>query len=258
MRLDQISLRLRPRGAYEATDLGVRLLQQNARAVYRAWFAIVVPAMLLIISLQSIEPWVPALMLWWLKPVYDRVVLYVLSRVVFGQRVTVADVSSAWRVWLGSGLIGALTWRRLDLTRTFSLPVFMLEGLRGKARRQRIKVLQKNTRSEAVLTQLAYLHIDMAISIGAIALIAMLLPQYINLPIWSWVIGQDVPSAWTTVTLLTYIAAVTVIEPLYVAAGFALYLNRRVQLEAWDIEISLRRAALAAEPRAATFVGNRA
>jgi hypothetical protein len=31
------------------------------------------------------------------------------------------------------------------------------------------------------------------------------------------------------------------VEPLYVAAGFALYLNRRTQLEAWDIDLAFRR-----------------
>jgi hypothetical protein len=31
------------------------------------------------------------------------------------------------------------------------------------------------------------------------------------------------------------------IEPLYVACGFALYLNRRTQLEAWDIDLAFRR-----------------
>jgi hypothetical protein len=35
---------------------------------------------------------------------------------------------------------------------------------------------------------------------------------------------------------------VVVLEPFYVAAGFAMYLNRRVQLEAWDIEQEFRRA----------------
>ena len=36
--------------------------------------------------------------------------------------------------------------------------------------------------------------------------------------------------------------AVLFLEPFYVAAGFALYVNRRVELEAWDVEQELRRA----------------
>jgi len=36
--------------------------------------------------------------------------------------------------------------------------------------------------------------------------------------------------------------AVMFVEPFYVAAGFAMYLNRRVELEAWDVEQDLRHA----------------
>jgi hypothetical protein len=39
-----------------------------------------------------------------------------------------------------------------------------------------------------------------------------------------------------------YVLVVALVEPFYVAAGFAMYLNRRVELEAWDIEQELRRA----------------
>ena len=51
---------------------------------------------------------------------------------------------------------------------------------------------------------------------------------------------------------IAYGAAVLVLEPFYVAAGFGLYLNRRTMLEGWDIEVALRRIA-AAPCRAAGF-----
>ena len=41
---------------------------------------------------------------------------------------------------------------------------------------------------------------------------------------------------------LAYAVSVAVVEPFYVAAGFGLYLNRRVELEAWDLEQEFRRA----------------
>ena len=39
-----------------------------------------------------------------------------------------------------------------------------------------------------------------------------------------------------------YGASVAFLEPFYVAAGFGMYVNRRVALEAWDIEQEFRRA----------------
>ncbi len=44
------------------------------------------------------------------------------------------------------------------------------------------------------------------------------------------------------VAALAYAAAVSFLEPFYVAAGFGMYLNRRVELEAWDVEQEFRRA----------------
>ena len=41
---------------------------------------------------------------------------------------------------------------------------------------------------------------------------------------------------------LAYAGIVLLLEPFYVAAGFAMYLNRRVELEAWDIEQEFRLA----------------
>ena len=35
---------------------------------------------------------------------------------------------------------------------------------------------------------------------------------------------------------------VLLLEPFYVSAGFGMYLNRRTELEAWDIEQEFRRA----------------
>ena len=43
-------------------------------------------------------------------------------------------------------------------------------------------------------------------------------------------------------TYTAYALAVLFLEPYYVAAGFAMYLNRRAELEAWDIEQEFRRA----------------
>jgi hypothetical protein len=41
---------------------------------------------------------------------------------------------------------------------------------------------------------------------------------------------------------VAYLLAVLMVEPFYTAAGFGMYLNRRAELEAWDIEQEFRRA----------------
>src|SRR5690606_2016873 len=57
---------------------------------------------------------------------------------------------------------------------------------------------------------------------------------------WSLLFVQ--PPAWAQFVLhaVAWIAT-SAIEPFYVGAGFGLYLNRRTRIEAWDVEIALRR-----------------
>lgn len=241
MKLDSISLELRPRGAYEAADLGVRLLQRHAGRVYRPWAVFMLPVMLVCISTITIAPWLGALSIWWFKPLYDRLVLFVLSRAVFGEQVTVADVASHWREWAGRALFAALTWRRVDFARAFVLPLDVLERLKGKPRRMRNKVLQKNARSAAVLTQVAYIHIESIFYLSILMLVYLFMPNNVAIDLSPWLFGGGVPLWWSAVTCGFYIVAVSLAEPAYVASGFVLYLNRRVELEAWDIDLALRR-----------------
>ena len=70
------------------------------------------------------------------------------------------------------------------------------------------------------------------------------MPQQVALD-WSW---QSLISAatqgWRWLEHLTnafYALVLVVWEPIYVACGFSLYLNRRTVLEAWDIELVFRR-----------------
>ncbi len=241
MKLESITLRLRPRGPYEATDLGVRLVQRNARAAYAAWCVFVLPACLFMLPLVTVASWLPALAIWWLKPLYDRVVLFVLSRAVFGEQVRLADLAVEWRQILGNGLVWALTFRRFDFARSFTLPLDVLERVTGKRRRQRSRVLQKSARGNAVLLTIAWLHIEQALVFSLVMLVTMLLPLYADVPVFAWLFGDDGPLWFKAVVPLFFIGALSIAEPFYVASGFTLYLNRRIDLEAWDIELDLKR-----------------
>jgi hypothetical protein len=63
--------------------------------------------------------------------------------------------------------------------------------------------------------------------------------------------APDQRLAWLD-TLLTFLPtlAMAAVEPFYVAAGFGLYLNRRVQLEGWDLEQAFRSLGQRARERA--------
>lgn len=246
MNLGDLTLRLRPRAANEAMDLGQLLLRRNAAAVYGVWAVTVLPLMAACLLLLPVAAWLTPWLIWWMKPLYDRIVLYVLSRAVFGQSVSARDLS--WRDLLGNSLWWSLTLGRFDFARSFSLPVYLLEALGFRRRQARFKVLQKNTRASAVLLTTAFAHAELFVNLSLILVGVALLPRELDLPVMVWFTEPDSPAAFKLFMNLCYCAAITLMEPLYVASGFTLYLNRRVELEAWDIEVDLRRHLEAPQP----------
>ena len=180
------------------------------------------------------------LFVWWLKPLYDRVVLHVLSRAVFGEVQSPRQVLGAAREWLGTGLAMALTFGRFDTARSFNLPVRQLEGQRARAGRERRGVLGRRVSSYATWLTIVCLHFEAVLYWSLGRLTSLALPAKANE-------GQDFFSAFFAGDIfgygdvLAYAAAVLLLEPFYVAAGFALYLNRRTLLEGWDIEVALRK-----------------
>jgi hypothetical protein len=241
MQVDAIAVELRPRPMWEAADLGVRLLQANARSVWLSCGPVFAAVLLLALATAEIAPWLPSLLVFWLKPWLDRSLLFVLSRAVFGQSTRFADLWSAQRtVWWGA-LPSTLLWRRWSPWRSFTQPIYQLEGQRGSARKQRRAQLLRGQRGAAGGMHFAFANVEAVFTFGLLALALLFAPEDLRGDIFTWLLRDDEIAA-TLCLASAYGLAVAVLEPFYVAAGFAMYLNRRVQLEAWDIEQEFRRA----------------
>lgn len=244
MELDRLSLRLRLREPWEAMDLGCAMLRRWWRPALGAWLAVYLPAAVLLNAMLRDSLLLALLALWWLKPLFDRAVLHVLGGCVFGAVPRLAETLRALPRALAPGLLASLTYYRFDLARAFNLPVWHLERLRGAPARERARALHRRARGHAVWLTLMCFAFEFVIRISLFGLIGLLTPPPYELDIgFSTVFfgGDGLPPWQQWLTNVLYVVAVSVVEPVYVAAGFALYLNRRTQLEAWDIELALRR-----------------
>jgi hypothetical protein len=235
-----MAVRLRPRNAWEAMDLGLEVVRANARALYGAWLAAYAPVAAVVFALLWDTPFYAWLAMWWLKPLFDRIALAVTARRLFGDAAPAAAMlralpALAWR----SGIVGALTWRRLDFARSLHLPVYQLERLSGKAARTRIRVLDRDARGPAVWLSFLFLMTELIFGLGVSLLITLLTPVQapVGTLVEGWFFGRFDLSM--TGTILGALAA-CVVEPFYVACGFTLYLQRRTLLEGWDIELRFR------------------
>jgi hypothetical protein len=240
VQLDSINLRLRPRAMWEGCDLGVRLLQSWLRSVFSSYLAVALPLFALFVATFGIAGWLPALLIWMSKPWLDRTILFALSRALFGSATTPIDVWEAQREVWWSQLLQTLSLRRLTGSRSFTQPIVQLERLAGADRRKRIGQLAVRNRGVARTMTQAFAAAEFALVISLVSLKLWLTPHAIAVN-WPSLMAGFANGEGFELTI-AYAAAVAFVEPFYVAAGFGMYLNRRVELEAWDIEQEFRRA----------------
>lgn len=244
MRLSDASVAIRPRSTWEAMDLGVLMAQQQRRLLMSSWALVSLPVFLLLSLVFWESPSTAMLLFWWLKPAFERLPLYILSTSLFGETPTLGQALRKFPRLLKPQLLASLTWRRFSLSRSFTLPVQQLEGLSGNARQQRLAVLRRGNIQAPRWLTLIGLHLEGVFWIGLIGLLYLFLPSQIEQD-WSWqklLAGSDQQWRWLEHLSNSLYALVLVIwEPIYVACGFSLYLNRRTALEAWDIELVFRR-----------------
>jgi hypothetical protein len=241
MQVDALALRMRPRAQLEAADLGVRLCQSAAGSVYACYAVVLVPVVALAFATFEIGVWLPTLLLFWSKPWLDRTILFVLSRAAFGQATTVRQLlDERGAVW-GRQLLLTWTWRRLSPWRSFTQPVYQLEGLRFGGIRQRVRQVRRRKRAAALLMTMSFFIAQTCLVVAAVSLLLWFAPGGNATTFLEMLFDPD-SAFFEASTAVAYAIVLAFLEPFYVAAGFAMYLNRRAELEAWDVEQELRRA----------------
>ncbi len=247
MQLDQLNLVLRPRIHWEAIDLGFRLVLEQWWPLYRTWLLYFLPLCVAIYLLLWDISWLAGILIWWLKPLFDRIILYFFSHAIFDEQPTPKQVFKALpQLLLKSRLLANLTWARIDIARSFHLPIWQLEGQTGKPGRKRASALGRSGRSEASWLTLVCLNLEWVLYLSFIGILFLLIPDYYAFD-WEgflfYAAIDEVPNWIIILQMSLNLLAIAIIEPLYVAAGFTLYLNRRTHLEGWDIELAFRRIA---------------
>ncbi|WP_329888804.1 DUF4129 domain-containing protein [Stenotrophomonas sepilia] len=258
MRIDRLDVALRARSGWQAMELGSALSRRHARAVWGSWLLASAP---LFVIFNALGWWLDAfgwawLAMWWCKPLFERAPLYVLSRGIFGEPVGALAALRAQRSWGNAGFWGYLGWRRFSVLRSLCLPVNLLEGNAPAQRGARRRAVAAGAAGAAVVLTVACMAFEGVLVSGAIGAVFMFMPLELMSESWraAWdMIGQDTP-AWAQLgfNLACWLASV-LIGPFYVGAGFGLYLNRRTQMEAWDVEIALRRLRERLLPAASTL-----
>lgn len=249
MRLDAVTAEIRPRGDMEAVDLGFALARRDFwRCWVLWWMAMAVPT-LVFGWLWWDRPLLAFLVLWWFKVAGERMVLYQLSRRLFGEepswRTLWREVPRAWVRRFGYRML----WARLSPMLPLALAVEDLEGLRGAAYRKRMdQLLARGGGTLFAVYSLAELAVAW-FGTTLFLLLVFVIPEGVETP-WLQAMEQwdpsdpfEIPLVFLRTMVIFYLLAMSFAEVWLVGAAFGLYVNTRAWIEGWDVEIAFRRLA---------------
>jgi hypothetical protein len=258
MRLEDVSAVIRPRGQWEAIDLGFAMVRRHFAKIIAAWSLTVVPLWLGLLALSWYIPlgW-SLLAIWWLKPVYDRVPLFILSRSLFGATPTLGVVLREWPKMMVSRIIWILVFRfpwlvvipHFSWSRSLTQTVIDLEQQRGKALKDRQQVLLRLASGRTGWLAMVCGLYEMLMVFALLTLGVMMSDDPTGLSglgeaFIDMAFREGEMVGWLKWSLIAgYLFSMTFVELFFVGGGFGLYLNCRTQLEGWDIEITFRRLA---------------
>ncbi|WP_444895789.1 DUF4129 domain-containing protein [Microbulbifer sp. SSSA005] len=240
MQIKNLAVRARLRSPWESVDLGIALARKYWWQLFIVYLLPAAPLFALCYWLFPESPTLSILFIWWLKPVFDRLPLFMISRALFGSPVSIGEALKHffsqnrrdWFMWL--------TLRRLSPTRSFDMPVTVLEQSTGKARTSRLGVLHRKHSGAATWLTLTLYHIEIFL-LAALSVMAFLFipEQYSDGIDWIPLLQGDTQwLEWMYNGLYLFVMAA--VAPFYIVSGFCLYIGRRIELEGWDIEIQFR------------------
>jgi len=241
LNLDKLQFQARVRSGWQAIDLGYLM----ASAWWLPLFVTgALPSLLLFILLLIIffdNPLWAGFFIWWLKPFWERLPLYYASRRIFAEQSTITQILWQTGSLFKKELIPWLLWRRFSVQRAFNAPVTVLEELNRESRKKRLTVLHGKYSDIAFANQVIGFFFELIFCFGIAALILFFIPEDFGFETSNTTDQLNLAQEWFY-TWCWYFAIILVM-PFHTMAGFALYLNRRIELEAWDIEITFRNLA---------------
>ncbi|MFO1369957.1 MAG: DUF4129 domain-containing protein [Marinagarivorans sp.] len=247
MELERRAIEIRPRSPWEACDLGIQMGRHWWWPMVKIWLALASPWLLLSWCIPARFAYIPALLYWLGKPLLERFLLYFLSQAIFTHSPSSLDVLKNARQLLAKDWLASLLWRRLSLWRAYNSALTVLEGQTGPARRQRLAHLAGENASTAAKVMMLIAHMEGFLLLSLWVLAYTLVPQQFQVQFVS--MDESVHSdTFAALYNTLYILVSSLVAPFFVATGFALYLNRRIWLEAWDIDISFRTLAKRLSP----------
>ena len=240
-------LTMRRRSVWEAVDSGVLLWRKNF-LFFIPFFVIpvLVFAFCLRLILANINSgnlvYLSYAFIWWLKPLFERPVLHVLSKSFFTAQEARGQIKFRRGLLetIFRSLLGDLSWRRFSPGRAALTPIRVLERAGGRHFRQRKQALAAGGVSFCTLTSAFGFILELMLLAGEVIFFVMI-TQIFFPTAFSYLSGNlhNIEVFIFAAFCLNYI----LVGSLYVCMGFGLYINSRVEVEGWDLQLLFQKFA---------------
>ena len=244
MKLEDVSMEIRPRTDWEAVDSGLALARRDFWRCWMLWWLPLLPLGGMIYPLREM-PTLWLLLMLWAKWVGCRMVLFQLSRRLFGEN---PQWKSLWReiprAWFRR-FFYRMIWARCSPWKPISAAVEDLEGLRGAKFHTRMNLINRKGEGLSILlTVLSGLGV-IWLAFGIFMIGLLFFPESVQTR-WSESFDPDRMFEsngylWLAIGCIT--VACSLIDVFFTGAGFGLYVNSRTWIEGWDVELAFKRIA---------------
>lgn len=256
MRLEDVTMEIRPRTDWEAVDSGFAMVRRDFWRCWSLWWLALMPVWLLIYPLRD-SPWLWLLVMMWAKWIGCRMILHQLSRRLFGENPT---WNSLWReiprAWMRR-FFYRMILARLSPWKPLSAAVEELEGLRGEKFRMRMTMITRKGEGLAILLTFVSGLATLWTSLALFLIGLLFFPESVQERWWvSFDAGlfEEQPGFfWLCMTCIT--VACSLVDGFVTGAGFGLYVNSRTWIEGWDIELAFKRIANRLQQQVLLWVG---
>jgi len=249
MRLDEVTAEIRPRSDWEAVDLGFAMVRRDFWRCFTTWWlALLVPTLIAGYLLWD-YPLLLLVLFWWCKPAGSRMVLFEISRRLFGEqpawRSMWREIPRAWT----RRFFYRFVWARFSPWLPVTLAVEDLEGLRGKTYRQRSGQIVRRGEGVVMWIYLASELVAAWLMLAILALVHMLIPDgqdsawQLALDIWNPDDPLEIPLLIQRTVCACTMLAISLTDIFVIGAGFGIYINNRTWIEGWDVELAFKRLA---------------
>lgn len=240
---------LRPRSDWEAVDLGLALVRRDFWSLWSIWLLGMTPVLLLGVWLLPEHPFWFCLIFWWWIPVASRLVLFKLSRRLFGDDPSKRDVLREFPKAVSRRFFYRMFWARLSPWRPLTMPVEDLEGLKGKDYSARCRVLMRRGDSSVILLAMWRLFLSFWMAVTILYTATLFIPDGAGQgwveSLALWFEGEEAipPPSLSVMVLASVCCSLGLVDLFSIGAGFGIYVNHRTWVEGWDVELAFRRLA---------------